>query len=387
MRRNAAAVLREKQGKDAERLRMLEEMEKKLQDEIEKLASDVKTDARRGVELESLKEQIESTDKISQRLHQMIDEEQINITAPDRIARLGNDPTPDVRRTLDEKKQAIIAGGAGAAAMALVFLVIAYWEFLARRIITGDDVIYGLGWRLVGAIPDLPSRQRRNPTLDGESHKHWNSLLTESVDAARALLLRTARTEAVRTVMVTSAVAGEGKTSLSCHLASSLARAGRKTLLIDGDLRRPSVHQLFDMPVEPGFSGVLRGDVDLSEVIRPTPAKNLWVVPAGQCDVHTLEALAQEALASVLARVKEQFDFILIDSSPVLPVADALIIGQHVDGVLFSLLRDVSRFPNVYAAYERLSSLGIRMLGAVVNGVRQDRYGYSYQYYYNKDHN
>src|SRR5207245_11006386 len=157
---------------------------------------------------------VESPVNISQRLNRMTEEGHLNLTAQDRIARLGSDPTPDTRRTLDEKKQAIIAGGAGAAAMALVFLVIAYWEFLARRIITGDDVVYGLGWRLVGAIPDLPSRQRRNLTLGGEANKHWNSLLTESVDAARALLLRTARTEAVRTVMVTSAVAGAGTTSL-----------------------------------------------------------------------------------------------------------------------------------------------------------------------------
>jgi polysaccharide biosynthesis transport protein len=71
----------------------------------------------------------------------------------------------------------------------------------------------------------------------------------------------------------------------------------------------------------------------------------------------------------------------------VLPVSDVLLVGQHVDGVIFSVLSDVSRFPNVYTAYERLAGLGIRILGAVVNGVRQSRSGYAYQYYYSKHYN
>jgi capsular exopolysaccharide synthesis family protein len=311
----------------------------------------------------------------------MILNEKINLNTPPRVTRRHGE-TPDTRSTLKEDKKVMMAGATGAGAMVLVFLVIAYWEFLSRRILGPDDVVDRLGWRLVGSIPDIPSKHRRLKNAGSSASKHWSSMLTESVDATRAALLRTAATDGIRTVMITSAVAGEGKTSLSCHLATSLARASRKTLLIDGDLRRPSVHKMFDLPVDPGFAGLLRGDLEDEAAIRSTPAANLWIMPAGQCDAATLQALSEGKIKPILERLKEQFDFVIIDTSPVLPVVDALEIGQHVDVAIFSLLRDVSRVPNVYAAYERMAALGIRIIGAVVNGVRKDRYGYAYSYYY-----
>jgi polysaccharide biosynthesis transport protein len=230
-------------------------------------------------------------------------------------------------------------------------------------------------------LPALPNGARGRLRRNSLEDKYWHSILTESVDATRTMLLHAARTEGVRTVMVTSAVAGEGKTSLSCHLATSLARAGRKTLLIDCDLRSPAAHRLFELPAEPGLSEVLRGEANVTDVIHTTPADSLWLIAAGKCDAQTLQSLAQDAIAPVLNQLKEQYEFIIIDSSPVLPVVDALVIGQHVDVVIFSLLREVSRIPNVYAAYQRLATLGIRMLGAVVNGVQKDAYGVSYKYY------
>jgi capsular exopolysaccharide synthesis family protein len=280
------------------------------------------------------------------------------------------------------KKQIMMAGGAGGAAMGLVLLIIAYWEFRVRRINNVEDVVYGLGWRLVGQLPALPERSRGGLLRKPADPRYWQSLMTESVDATRTMILHAARAEGLRTVMVTSAVSGEGKTSLSCHLACSLARAGRKTLLLDCDLRNPAAHRLFELPGEPGLCEVLRGEAQLADVIRATPAANLWLIPAGQFDEQALQTftLSQNGFSPLLDQLKTQFDFIVVDSSPVLPVVDTLVIGQNVDVVVFSLLRDVSRIPNVYAAYQRLATLGIRILGAVVNGVDAGRYTYSNQY-------
>src|SRR5262249_12567800 len=150
-----------------------------------------------------------------------------------------------------------------------------------------------------------------------------------------------------------------------------IARAGRKTLLIDCDLRNPAAHQLFDLPRGPGFSELIRGEATLDEVIRPTSAAGLWMITAGACNARTIRALAHEEIHTIFEQLKRQFDFVVVDSSPVLPVADALQIGQHVDAVLCSILRDVSRVPKVSAASERLMTLGIRILGAVVTGVRR----------------
>src|SRR5262249_59709492 len=126
---------------------------------------------------------------------------------------------------------------------------------------------------------------------------------------------------------------------------------------------------------------LVRAEGGPAEVIQQRPAGNLSLIAAGACDSRTLQSLAHDGLPPVMDRLKEQFDFIVIDSSPVLPVVDALVIGQHVDVVIFSLLRNVSRIPNVYAAYQRLATLGIRMLGAVVNGGKRNSYGESYHYY------
>ncbi len=108
-------------------------------------------------------------------------------------------------------------------------------------------------------------------------------------------------------------------------------------------------------------------------MIRSTSVHGLSFIPGGQWDSRASQALAQEKVRSVLEQLRKQYDFIILDSSPVLPVTDALMLGQHVDGVMLSVLRDVSRAPQIQAAYQRLARLGIRTLGAVVLGVPADK--------------
>jgi capsular exopolysaccharide synthesis family protein len=178
--------------------------------------------------------------------------------------------------------------------------------------------------------------------------------------------------------MITSAESGEGKTTLATHLATSLARTGLKTLVIDGDLRCPTIHRLFDLPPEPGLSELLRGEFGLDDVIAPTSVVELKVLAAGRYDQAAIRNLAQGGLGPIFTRLKEQFDFVIVDSSPLLPVADGLLIAQQADAVLFSILRDVSRKTKVFAAYQRLSKLAVPILGAVVTGTYGGAYGYGY---------
>jgi len=208
---------------------------------------------------------------------------------------------------------------------------------------------------------------------------HGQSLL-ESIDAIRTMLLRDASLERTRVIMVTSAVEGEGKTTLASHVAGSLARAGRRTLLVDCDLRCPAAHQFFEVPLQPGFSEAVLGEIPIDEAVHETAIDGLWVVPAGEWDREVVQALAKGGVEKTFERFKESFDFIVVDSHPVLQATDSLVVGQHVDAVILSLLRDVSQTPRVYAASQRLTNLGIRVLGAVVNGIGQDElYGNSFQ--------
>jgi capsular exopolysaccharide synthesis family protein len=272
-----------------------------------------------------------------------------------------------------------LAGGLGM--FGLVLFGVAFLEFSSRKINAADEVTQGLGLTLVGTLPRLSARAQREAQGAATPRQiHLQSIITESVDAIRTQLLHAARSDGVQVVMVTSASGGEGKTSLSSQLAASLARAWRKTLLVDGDLRNPAAHKLFRLPLEPGFSELLRGEAGLGDVVKPTPLSRLWLLPAGHLDPHAIQALAQEDVRAIFEQMKEQYDFIIVDSCPVLPVADSLLLGQHVDAVIFAVLRDVSRLPSIQAAQQKLQGLGVRMLGAVVIGTDGDPGSVVYRY-------
>lgn len=323
-------------------------------------------------ELEMLKDDIKqeakAQDKISDELHVL----RIELGAPPRVslAQEAGVQKKDMKRLL----AAVVLGPL--AAFFGVCLLVSWWEFRARRIQSADEVVAGLGMRVVGSLPVLAApAQRRLLSAAAESqHGFSESCLLESIDGIRTMLLRDASVEATRVVMVTSAVSGEGKTTLASQLAGSLARAGRKTLLIDGDLRSPAAHQLFEQPLQPGFSEVLLGEVHLAEATRSTPVDGLFMIPAGQWDREVMQALARDGLDEIFDKLKADYDFIIVDSHPVLGATDSLLVGQYTDAVLFSLFRDVSQAPRVYTACQRLSSLSIRVLGAVVHGMQQEDY-------------
>jgi capsular exopolysaccharide synthesis family protein len=333
-----------------------------------------------GIRLEVIQEDVshltESLKKI--RLEEMALQFEMNASAESEQASPNVLEKAIVVRVDATKRRLMMSGGAGAGVLALVLLGIAWLEYRTRRLDSTDEVVHGLGLRLLGALPDSSPARHHLPWRGAGKQQATKDLLAESVDAARAILLYTARQESVRVVLVTSAVAGEGKTSLACHLATSVARAGLRTLLIDGDLRKPAAHLVFGVPPAPGFSDLLRKETTLASAIRPTGVTRLWILPAGDDDSATAQALAQGQAGELLGQLRQQFDFILIDSSPVLPVADALLLGQHADGALISVLRGTSRMPTVYAASQRLEALGIRTLGVIMSGVDLD--GATYRY-------
>jgi polysaccharide biosynthesis transport protein len=261
-----------------------------------------------------------------------------------------------------------------------VMLAVAFLEWRSRRVDSVDQVMNDLGLRVIGTIPAFPSKQSLK-SGDAAQSQNWRFVLNESVNSARTMLLHTAKTQNMQVLMVTSAMQGEGKTSLASQLATSMATAGLRTLILDCDLRNPSMHKLFDAPLTPGCAEVLCQEIDVSDAVQPTSVPNLWLIPAGQCSNRVITALAQgHPLETLFNRLRGQFDFIVVDSCPVLPVADSLLVGQHVDGVVISILQDISQLPKVMTASEKLTLLNIPLLGAVVNGIKPDIHAYGYNY-------
>jgi capsular exopolysaccharide synthesis family protein len=331
--------------------------------------------AGQSMDLETAQSEIAIAGDVAQKVGAEVEAVEVELGAPERVESLSPATVPKKK---DELRQYKVGGGAALAAFMSVLFGVSFWEFRARRISTADEVVNGLGIKLIGSLPALPRRPRRPAAVESAKDRRWQRLLIESVDATRAVLLHASRNESLRAVMITSAVSGEAKTSLSCHLATSLARAGRRTLLLDCDLRNPSAHRLFGIPPGPGLCEVLRGEAHAQDVVLETPADGLHLMQAGKSDALALQALTLDEFRTLLAALKRQYDFIIVDSAPILLVADSLTVSQSVDAVLFSVLRDVSRLPLVYSAYERLEALGVRMLGAVVTGVEGGVYHSNY---------
>ncbi len=252
-----------------------------------------------------------------------------------------------------------------------VVLAVAVMEFQSRKVNSVKEVNDGLGIRVIGELPNISGRAFRR-VRGGKGQNVLKALMAERIDGTRTALIHTTAIDPPRVVMVTSAQPHEGKTTTSSQLAASLARSGRRTLLIDADIRNPGVHRVFEMPQDPGLCELLRGETERDAVIHPTRTANLWLMPAGRCDLRSVQALSGSYLGSAIAALSVQFDYVIIDAGPVLKVADPLLVGQHVDAAIISVLRDVSKVPQVYEAVERLRSVGITVLGSVVNGVKDD---------------
>jgi capsular exopolysaccharide synthesis family protein len=255
-----------------------------------------------------------------------------------------------------------IAGVGGLAALALTGYGVALWDFRRRKLNGADDMDEGLGIRVLGVLPSTSLKALGGNGLIATQ-------VAEGIDNVRATIMHDSTSRPRQVVMVTSPGTMEGATTVAASLAMSLARAGRRTLLVDGDLRAPDLHKLFGLPLEDGLSEVLRAEVDLADAIRPTTNEGLHLLTAGVCDMDAVHALATDQPQAIFEKLRDQFDFIVIDAPPVLGISDTLSMGQYVDGAVLTVLRDHSEIRAIYHAIEVLRSMGVRVIGSVVNGM------------------
>lgn len=291
--------------------------------------------------------------------------------APDRVSKLER----DVFQGSEGNKRVKYTGLAVAAALVLGLGALIVWEKRNPRVLDGQQVTGELGVPLIGVLPALKPEE---PLLEKEETGEptgWRLAMGEAVNMAAAVLQHGVTSERpARTILVASALSGEGKTSLAVLLANSLARAGHRTLLIDGDLRRPTIHNTLSLPPGPGLSDYLAGRADLSQVLRPSATPELTVVAGGRWTPAAPQALSTPRWEGLLSQAVMEYDYVIIDSAPVLPVADTLLMARKVDGVLMSVMRDVSELPAVKDALAQLALVGTRVLGVVINRAPTPNY-------------
>jgi capsular exopolysaccharide synthesis family protein len=359
-------------------LAMANDLEEQLVREIKSTDKGSQTMTKATLDLRDKQDEVAQMHAAATKVGDAVEALSVELEAPSRIRSIEDAVVP---RTRDEKKRYSMIGLAILGSFFGGLLGVAFLELLSHKVDSVDQVSHDLGLHIVGTLPIVRAKAYRAEGLArraDDKDRYSQNLMLESIDATRTMLVHAARTGSHRVVMIASALEREGKTSLACHLTTSLARSGLRTLLIDGDLRCPSVHRLFDLPLAAGLAELLRGEIDVARAVSATAIPELKVLTAGNCDRQTIRLLAQGGLSPLFLRLKEQFDFVIVDSSPILPVADALLVAQQADAVLFSIFSEVSRKSKVLAAALRLESLGVRILGAVVTGNHGGLYGNDY---------
>ena len=221
-----------------------------------------------------------------------------------------------------------------------------------------------------------------------------SSGFSESFRQIRANVQFATANQPGKVYLVTSPGPGDGKSTIICNLAVAFANSGKKMVIIDGDLRRPRIHKLFPtMDREPGLSNFLGGgesEIDFTDLLHSTNVEGVSVIPGGPIPPNPAELLGSPKMSALLDHIKEIADIILVDSPPVLMVADGPILAAQVDGAIMVVEGFTTRSPSLQAALDSLRNTQVNIVGVIINKLKRARfgnygYGYSYQHYYQYD--
>jgi capsular exopolysaccharide synthesis family protein len=284
---------------------------------------------------------------------------------------------------------------AGLSLGSVLALSIDFRDSRLRGLLDLERALAPYGIPVLGQLPLLSPDSRLgagNARAQRRQRDLYANLFPQSLMAERCRGIRTSiafvqGADPAKTIMVTSPSSSEGKSSTAMNLALSFSQAGKRVLIIDADMRRPRLHQIFDFDADTaGLAAVLTGTAELEDTILhgvEGAHENLHLLPCGKVPENPAELLDSGALRRLLAELQEQFDVVLLDSPPVLPVADPLILAGKVDGVVVVTRCDQTTGGELQRALSQLAQGDANMLGIVLNEVdaRAERYDYGGGYY------
>ncbi|HEX5475286.1 MAG TPA: polysaccharide biosynthesis tyrosine autokinase [Vicinamibacterales bacterium] len=270
--------------------------------------------------------------------------------------------------------------GGGVLAFGLTF----FFEYLDSRIKSPDEIKAHLGLPALGLIPalDPKSWKGKEPLINAGVPPNF----AEAFRGVRTNVLFSSAEEGSRSIVVTSTGPGEGKTTVAVNLAVGFAQAGQRVLLIDADMRRPRVHDVFGQSQEPGLSNLMVGNAKASESVRKCTVPNLWVLTAGRIPPNPAELLGSVRFRDFLGSLKEHFDWVIIDSPPVMAVTDATIAANSASGVVFVVGAEMTSRHAAKTAIEQLAHGRVHFVGAVLNRVELEKNAYYYSHYYRREY-
>ena len=286
----------------------------------------------------------------------------------------------------------------GILGLILAFSACLMTEYSDTSIRNVEDITAAVNLEVIGTIPKMrfgtprgfaSARSMYVSTVDEEqvdacivTQHDPKSPISEAYRALRTNFQFATMKKKPRTLMVTSAVPGEGKTTTVVNMAVTMADQGMRVLVVDTDLRRPNVHRVLRMERGPGLADVLREGLELKGVIRPTRIQNLWIVSSGRVPPNPSELIGSERMTQVMNELSEQFDLVICDAPSILVVTDPVLLATHVDNCVLVCAAGFARRETVSRASKLLQTAQADIAGVVLNGLETTRRNYYYYYYY-----
>jgi capsular exopolysaccharide synthesis family protein len=352
--------------------------EKELAAALDKQKASALALSKQGIEYGVLLREVESNRQIYQSLLQRANETAVSSEVRGssiQVVDAAEIPRSPVR---PDKASYLLIGFLLSAVLGIIAALVR--EASDSRLQTPAAVKAALGLPFLGMVPYVSGR-----VLKGGS-----PLLTRGVPAAYGEAFRALRTNIIasagardrRSLLVTSAAPGDGKSVVAVNLAVAIGRSGSRVLLIDADLRRPVLHELLECQQRPGLSDVLTGARKPSEAIAKTRCSGVWLLPSGTGLSNPSEQLGSRRFKEFLEKLSESFDWIIVDSPPIMAVTDPAVIAQMTSGVLFVVNARRTQQRVAQAALDRLETAGGSFAGVVLNSVTLDRDEYYNTRYY-----
>lgn len=267
---------------------------------------------------------------------------------------------------------AIVVGAFGGVALAFFF------EYLDDSARTIEDIERVVKWPFLGNVPDIDTKD--NPEeLEQFAHLKPKDPVAEVYRIIRTrVLFSSMEDHPLKTILITSPGPQEGKTTTLCNLGITLVQNQKRVLLVDADMRKPRLHQVFNRPNDTGFSNYLAGQSAFQETVQKTDIGNLCLVTGGIMPPNPSELLASHKVLEFIAKAKEGYDFILFDSPPVAMLTDAVIIARVLDGTIMVIKSGKTSKRILARVYQLLSDTKTKVIGVLLNMVSLDSGSYYY---------
>lgn len=286
----------------------------------------------------------------------------------------------------DYTKKALLGIAAGAVIALGIILLLA---MLTNTVIRSSDIVQSFNIKCLGSIPELTKKKR---SVENDEHNvpkiespNANYKFREGLFTLRNNVIRICKEKGYKTILVTSTVSGEGKSIVSMNLARSIAMKGYKTILVDFDLRSPRIKKYINIENEiNSISSCIKGEIPIVDCVYSTNSENFYIAIEDNENQDAIDLVGSQGAVDFISKLKQVFEFVIIDTPPTSYLADATVIGDYADAGLYVIAQDVVSRRNISDALSDFDSLNAKVMGAVLNRITKGAESIGYEKYYRR---